>query len=195
MSKSLLYVAYYTRNTPYFHEAEKLKHCFEKFKLPYEIVASDNLGSWQKNTHYKAMFIKKMMEKHPEAPLVYLDADAIIHQKPTLFEELDCDVAICHYDNPYLARKELLNGTIYFGPTAAAKHLVDRWIMINQNDPMQIEQVNFETAIIQSEHGLRVYELPPSYTMIYDLMAHLGLPVIEHFQASRRYKRMIDRAR
>lgn len=194
MSKPNLFIAYYTKNTPYYYEAQKLKQCLEDFNLPHEIVAIDNLGSWQKNTHYKAKFIQDAMKRHPEISLIYLDADAIIHQRPCLFDELACDIAVCYYDNPHLKKRELINGTIYFANTPIAKKIVDDWIAINQAHPEVIEQQNFEKAIENSRSHLSLIELPASYTMIYDLMAHLGPPVIEHFQASRRYRKRIDKS-
>ena len=188
MVKQLLYIAYYTKNTPYQYEAEKLEQCFKTFKLPYHIMAVPDLGGWQKNTHYKAFFIRQMMDKYPDISLVYIDADALIHQNPELFSELNSDIAVYYYPNPLLKEQELLSGTIYLANNLKTKRLVDQWIKMNQNFPDRMEQYNLDQAMREFK-DLKITELPASYVMIYDLMQHLGIPVIEHFQASRRFRK------
>jgi hypothetical protein len=42
---------------------------------------------------------------------------------------------------------------------------------------------------------LRVGQLPAEYVKIYDLMRPVRNPVIEHYQASRRYKQKIQKGK
>lgn len=191
MPNKPLYIAYYTHNTPYEHEAKKLRESLERFELPYEITSIPSFGSWQANTHYKAIFIQNMLYRHPERPLVYLDVDAVVKSYPLLFEELSCDIAAHRYTSPTRPKGELLSGTLYIAPTDNCKKLIQLWRYINQEYPSHWEQTNLSLAI-QFMPDITFFELPPAYCQIYDLMKDRGEPVIEHFQASRQNKNIID---
>ena len=100
---------------------------------------------------------------------------------------LDCDFA-CHYKNNH----ELLSGTLFFSPKAVP--LVDAWIEENKRTPKVWDQRTL--AIVLKDFGhLKQEVLPPAYCQIFDSMRQHGVPVIEHFQASRRLKRVVGRAK
>lgn len=186
-----IYIAFYTINTPYADEIRTLQESLEKHSLPYDIEAIPSFGSWQENTKYKAIFIQNMLFKHAGRAVVYLDADAVIKKRPVLFDELDCDIAAHYYTNSMRDDKELLSGTLYVGATKNAKKLVELWRCINYEYPDRWEQKNLAIAL-RFMPELKIVDLPPSYCQIYDLMRDCGDPVIEHFQASRRHKQIID---
>jgi len=179
--KRPLIVSYYTKNTGYEKEAKRLEESIKKFGLEYDIEEIESLGDWQKNTHYKATFIRKMMDRHPNRDLLWLDVDAVVHRYPILFDDIDTDLAIHYKDG-----KELLSGTLYFSNNERIKKLVDAWIEENKKNPDIWEQKNLATTL-KNWNG-KVEILPPTYCQIFDLMMNAGEPIIEHFQASRRYK-------
>ena len=92
--KDLLVIAYFTVNTPYEKEKEKLVASCNRFGLNYYIKGVKNLGDWQKNTRYKATFVKECLLKFPTKKLLYVDADAIFNSYPSLFINYNCDIAI-----------------------------------------------------------------------------------------------------
>jgi len=172
-------VSYYTENTGYEREVKGLKDSLRRFNLEYDIEAIDDLGGWQKNTHYKARFIKAMLEKY-RRPVLWLDSDAIIHRYPFLFNNLDADMA-CHFKRG----DELLTGTIYFAYSEKALELIDLWIRANNGKSYEWEQRNLQEAI-KNWDG-KIEKLPPAYCKIFDKM-NVEKPVIEHYQASRMHK-------
>ncbi len=186
----VIYIAYYTVQTPYEEEIKHLQSSLEEFGLPHDIQGVPNRGSWQKNTQYKALFVQNMLSKYPDKAVVYVDADAVIRSYPALFDELNCDIAVHHYDNKKRGFKELLSGTVYFGATPKARELVESWVQVNKEFPDQWDQKNLAIAIERAKN-LNVAELPASYCLIFDLMKDQGPAVIEHFQASRRFKGQI----
>ncbi len=186
-----IYIAYYTVNTPYEEEVINLKNSLDQFSLPYDIQGVPSLGSWQRNTQYKTLFIRDMVNKYPDRPVVYVDADAIVRSPPIFFDQLECDVAVHHFYNKKRNFLELLSGTVYFGPTENAKKLIDKWIEVNQEFPDQWDQKNLDIAIKRMPE-LKIVELPPSYCLIFDTMKDQGPAVIEHFQASRRFKKIVN---
>lgn len=189
--KDPIYIAFYTIDTPYEEEAKKLEASLREFSLPYEIEAIPTLGSWQENTKYKAIFIQNMLFKHTGRAVVYLDCDAVIRERPTLFDNIDCDIAVHYYESKNRPDRELLSGTLYVAPTENARRLIELWRYVNQEYPSRWEQKNLSIAL-KFMPEIKIYELPPTYCLIFDLMKDRGRPVIEHFQASRRYKDLID---
>lgn len=182
-------ISFYTID--YKEDVAKLKESLEKFKIPYDIEEVQKTtitrNDWLEVCKYKAVFVKKMLQKYPGKDIVWLDADAIVQQYPVLFDEIKCDIAI-HYRRG----NEVLSGTIFMNSNTKTLALCDRWIARNNNPSFhgQLEQVSLKNAIIGD---LNVYRLPPEYTKIFDLMKKNnegGDPVIEHFQSSRRYKRI-----
>jgi hypothetical protein len=79
------------------------------------------------------------------------------------------------------------------------RRLCEKWMEQNQKDPNKtknLEQWNLGKAIedMVKSDGLVCKNLPPEYTFIFDSMRKIYpdlKPVIEHFQASRKYKRII----
>ena len=187
----MLVVAYYTRNTPYEKEAEVLKVSLEALGYEYDFLAIDDQGSWQKNTQYKAHAIKQLLIKHAPRPILYLDVDAIMIQKPIVLDDLpaDVDIAAVHYNGS----TELLSGTIYMRQTALP--VVERWIELNRLYPEYLpdgrkawDQRTLRLAILETKANF--YELPQEYTWIVELTqkSHPGLaPVILHTRGSLRF--------
>ena len=62
MSPQFLVIAYYTEITSYEVLAGNLKESLQRFGLAHYIEPIEDLGSWEKNTHHKAYFIKEILE-------------------------------------------------------------------------------------------------------------------------------------
>lgn len=191
-------VSYYTKDTPYKAQAMRLAVSLERFNLPWHIEEVPNLGSWQRNTHYKATFIKTMLLKFFTRPaVVFVDADAEIKRYPELFDKLDCDLGVCYRDYalfPCHSRKqgkELLSGTMFIANNKRMWDFIEAWITIN-DETKRWEQLNLEEALNSWRKNLRIKEMPPEYCKIFDLMRGVEDPVIVQHQASRKYKRLVN---
>jgi hypothetical protein len=195
---NLIIVGYYTVNTPYQNEAQKLINSCKRLGLNHDIVGVENLGSWQSNTRYKAKFMGDMLLKHPDKRLLYVDCDAVVHRLPDLFISYSADVAVRFQDFKW-RKNECLSGTIYMENNLKTRKLCEVWGKINKGEGPQaktFEQWNLGAAIEQlaKSDGLVCKNLPPEYTFIFDSMRKMypnAVPVIEHFQASRKYKNKV----
>lgn len=174
---NFLIVAYYTKDTPYENEVEKFVQCCEKLKLNYYIVGYPSRGSWERNAAIKPHFLACVLGIWPNRRLVYLDIDARIREYPQLFDEIDADIGV-HYRNG-----SLLSGTIYLSGSRECKSIVHRWLKEQEQHPTEWDQKVLQRVLTAEDS---VYKLPGSYTKIFDKMN--DQPVIEHMQASRRYK-------
>jgi len=185
-----IYIAYYTKNTGYAVEVKNLEASLIKFELDYEIQGITNLGSWNKNTHYKPTFIKEMLVKH-ERPVVYLDADAVVCNYPTLLDTADFDIGVPVLDwSKYRSRKQItetMSGTLYFKPTPRVSALIDAWIHVCEVDGKTWDQRLL--AKLLPEFTI----LPDEYCVIFDFMRVVQNPIIKHMQASRRLRNVINK--
>lgn len=177
----MIVVSYFTPR--YAEDAKGLVRTLDDFNLRHDIHAVDDLGGWQRNTQYKAAFMRRMLDEHSDEDVLWLDADARVRQRPVLFDVLGTDIAVHYRDG-----RELLSGTLWMRPNETTRALCDLWIQRCSENSGEWDQRALQWAIEQSPE-LRVHRLPPTYTMIFDTMAHHGPPVIEHMQASRRLKR------
>ena len=140
-----------------------------------------------------------MLIKWPKHRLLYVDVDAVMHQSPNLFRDYKCDIAVRWQDFRW-RKNECLSGTIYMENNKRTKRICELWRDINiseGNDSKRMEQWNLDSVIEQmkSDPDFTYKNLPPEYTMIFDSMRGMYpniVPVIEHFQASRRFRDRVN---
>ena len=175
-------ISYYTED--YRREAKSLVASLRHFNLDYDIHQIEDQGGWDKNTHYKPIFILEQLKKRDY--VVWTDADSVIKKDPVLFKLLSCDIAFHRFKGT-----ELLSGTVFFKNTPRTIKLLNTWIAVNEMSPELFDQVNLDTAISLVK-DLKVDELPAEYCFIFDLSRELNPqmePVISHYQASRTHRR------
>lgn len=197
---NLMVVGYYTVNTPYEQEANNLLESLNKLGINHDISGVKTLGNWQANTRFKAGFMLDMLIKHPSYRLLYVDVDAVVHKPLDLFKNYSCDIAVRWQDFRW-RKNECLSGTIYMENNERTKRICELWRDINVkegNQSNRMEQWNLDTVINQMKEedpNFTYKNLPPEYTMIFDSMRGMYpniSPVIEHFQASRRFKKDVN---
>jgi len=191
MSPQFLVIGYYTKGTRYEELAQKLKSSLIEFSLPYYLHPMEDLGSWEKNTHYKAYFIRQCLNDRNQ-DLLYVDVDAIFKAPPVLIKDLTCDIAY-RTENFKWRRDEALSGTLFLRNNEKVRKFVDRWIQLNEAVPAErMKPETWEQKNMQTAHrefpDLAYFNLPPEYTFIFDhtrkMFPRLN-PIIEHFQESR----------
>jgi hypothetical protein len=182
-----LFVAYYTPSPIYEEAAKKLEASLIALKLRYKISCYPSRGSWLLNTGFKPEFIYEMMCKNPDYDIVYVDADAIVRKHPVYFDTFDGDIGV-HYKNG----EELLSGTIYLKNCEKVRTLITYWMSSQQHYATTWDQKVLNRVLGKFSRGLdiKVVDLPPTYTQIFDTMRKVGDPVIEHFQASRQQRKV-----
>ena len=187
-----LVIAYATKNDYYETLSNHLKQSCQNLNIPIHLELIDSLGSWEKNTHYKAQFIKDSIINFDSPAFVYVDVDAIFKAQPVLFDTLECDLSFRIENFPW-RKNEPLSGTIYFKKSPEIIALIDDWIRINnevpaeRRNPLTWEQYNLKKAL-DLHSDINFFNLHPEYVCITDHTRRLYkgiLPVIEHFQASR----------
>lgn len=194
-------ISYFTRNTPYEKEVESLVDSCIHHGLETSIEGIDSFGSWELNCAYKPFFILKKLEQL-KRPLLWVDADGVFLNSPSWIEAFEGDIALrMHPELPLDHPSRVISSTIYLRPTPAAVALVKRWALECQKELLSEErtlefwdQIALREALQSYKGRLKLAALPLSYAKIYDHPEDCSLveePVIEHFQASRRFKKLI----
>lgn len=187
----MIVTSFYTKNTEYEKEAQNLILSCKKFDVPFDIIGIDSLGSWEKNCAFKPQFLLNQLDKH-QKPLVWLDADAVLMQAPTLFYDLNCDIALYSPENlPDHHPSKFLSGTLYIQNTKEARSFLKLW----DEECSKAEgwdQIALRNVLLHLPIALTVGLLPQSYCAIFDKTMNES-PVIMHYQASRLFKKGINR--
>lgn len=199
-NKMPIVISHYTYSTGYEREVKNLIASLEKWGLDYDIEGMNTLGpedgvsAWRRNSNYCSELVRKMLCKYPNRDILRVDADAVFQRNPDLFlqEDFDADVA-AHVHDFRWHKQELLGGTIFFRNTPTVHWLVDNWAwecMVNR--PKQRNPDLLQDIINKKKFDVKFSVLPDTYCKIFDIMRDVKDPVIEHFQASRRFKHQVN---
>lgn len=192
-----LIVSYYTIGTGYAEEIKNLISSCKKLALPYDITPIESQGQWDKNCCYKPQFLLKKLKTH-NYPLLWVDADAIFLSKPTLFQTLNCDIALRTHDElPIDHPSKILTGTLYLKNSPPIYKLLSNWSAecqkMLQGKVEVWDQVALKHALLKGP-SLNLFSLPDSYCFIYDKsLSPKEDAVILHYQASRLFKKVINK--
>lgn len=182
-----VFVNFYTRSRGYDEYAAHLVESLHRAGCLIDQEVIEYPGSWTKAQALKPVFLQRKLEENFPHPIVWVDADAIVHQRPTLFyewadEHNAPDIGV-HYKNG----EECLSGTIWLNPSERTRNLLARWVKLQQANPEEWDQRLLE-HLISEDNDLKLERLPATYCQIFDSMKDAGEPVIEHFQHSRKAK-------
>src|SRR5262245_53106501 len=122
MSAYPIAVSFYTRSTAYEAMAARLRESCDRLDLEHNIVGIDSLGSWDVNNAAKARICQQAW-RYCDAPILWVDADAVFHAKPELLRGITEDFAVHKWKDQYFA-----GGTLFFNQTTLAGKLLDGWV-------------------------------------------------------------------
>lgn len=166
--------------------SEKMKASAELFGFETDIIEVEKIkGSWLETIYWRADFVKIMLEKH-KRDIVWLDCDAVICKSPDLFENFEGDFGAHIHDFKW-RKQEVLGGTMYFAFNERTIKFINEWIFLNANTPRQ-NLSQWVIPLAMKRVALNFVNLPASYCQIFDLMKEVGDPVIQHNQASRKFR-------
>ena len=194
-----LVVSHYTMGTGYEEEVKHLEASLKSHNLDYKLQGIPSAGTWRANSNYCAIQVQEMLLT-TDRDILRVDADARFQQFPSLFlqDDFNADIAAVIYDFPW-HHNELMGGTLFFRNNDRVKRFVDQWARLCCADkpterPGDLLDFMFRQG--QEFHNFVSFAtLPPTYCKIFDKMDDVtDPPVIEHFQASRRFKRIVNQA-
>ncbi|MBB2970582.1 hypothetical protein [Mesorhizobium sp. RMAD-H1] len=142
MSKTAMpvIVSYYTANTPYETLARKLQKSAERLGLDTVIEPRPRRSSWVENCAVKANFIRDVWQRS-ERPICWIDADAELLRLPHELAAIQGDFGVVKRGG-----WNFYGGQIFFGKSAAAGQLIDRWAAYCSDYPLVWDQVSLGYA-------------------------------------------------
>jgi hypothetical protein len=193
------FISFYTGH--YQWDAEQLIKSMNKLRITnHDVEYRDRIGSWEANTQMKAPFILEKLKQNDA--VVWTDADSRVRQIPSFFDTITTDVGMFFLPKELageftLPKHSILqnvdsylqSGTMYFKNNDKVIKLLERWIELNDQDSQQWDQWTLQVALQESD--VTITQLPPEYVWMDGVVAsayHDKSPVIEHTQASRRFK-------
>lgn len=183
-------VAFYTTNSFYEHEKDRLLASARCLGLKIITVAVENTGSWVRNAGLKPNVLVQQ-RKMVRGPLLYVDVDAVLHRDPwPALLSIRSDIAAYYEKSGHL-----LSGTVLINDTPSALALLEAWQKGCTDEPDLWDQLVLEHIVTQdsaeaSPH-YSITRLPVSFCWIFDNLDNEPIEhiYIEHLQASREAKK------
>jgi hypothetical protein len=197
-----LVVSYYTKNTLYQLEVQNLIASCDNWGIEADIAGVDSFGSWELNCAFKPFFILEKLKTH-NRPLLWVDADGVFVRKPDFSLFKDCELSVrinaeCSEDHP----SKVITSTLYINYSEETLELIRLWAKECQRQIMDEtrkeefwDQIALRDVLRDKQWPKSVMPIPLSYAKIFDHpedLKRVDEPVIEHFQASRRYKNSVN---
>lgn len=160
-----LIISFYTKNSLYEKWAEELKDSCKKFNLDYDIEGIDLSGSWFSNCCYKPTFILKKLQEH-KRPILWIDSDAILLKKPTIFSFLKSDLALQSGFKKNFSEKWFFSGVIYSDFNEKTLDFFKRWSSLCESEIKNGSPLSDESylcMLLHTKHDLIIYDLPVEY--------------------------------
>jgi hypothetical protein len=187
-----LIVSYYTEGTAYEDEARQMMESCDRLGLEYDVAAMPNLDCWDANVAQKTEACLAAWLRHGR-PILWVDADATLLERPSLLAGSLADVGIHRWSNWQLA-----GGTLFFNQTPLGERVLRRWLERCRREPQVLDQVSLDLTWeeITASAPLDTLWLPRRYYQIFDKDPDADEPtVILHGQASRRLKHVVSTKR
>ena len=191
----------FTAYTPeYTQEMYALRQSLSKLSIPLDSFPYVSTGDWMRNC---ALTVEKTMAAldwlYP-SPVVWLDSDARVLQKPTLFDDIppSVDIGVHKRCNKSGGGYHYNSGTIYWannGKTMAfLRDQAERLFAYRTTRAGVYPYMDY--MLTETEHDLEIYELPLEYSFIEgteqpEEQIPFGRVVILHTQASRRLSKVV----
>jgi len=197
-----LVISFYTKNTPYQLEIQNLIASCELYQIQHSIEGVDSFGSWEINCAFKPFYILGKLKEF-QRPILWIDADGVFMKKPAVIAAFNSDLATrINGDCPDQHPSKIISSTIYVDFSAKGMNLMRLWAqesqrILNQENRNEEfwDQIALRNVLLANPDGAKIEALPLSYAKIFDHPKDLQsqeMAVIQHYQASRRFKKIIN---
>lgn len=195
-------ISFFTSNTPYQLEVQNLIASCKQHGVSLDVEAVESFGTWELNCAYKPFFILKKLNEYRQ-PLLWVDADGVFNRIPEQIKAFNADIAVRINEGlPVSHPSKVITSTIYLDFNPRVVECMQLWIKECAQqllDPERTEefwdQIALRNVLFSQEYSAKIAYMPLAYAKIFDHPEDCLLvdePVIEHYQASRRFKKMIN---
>jgi hypothetical protein len=154
----VLIVSFFTADWQYPQHASRLaKECAD-LGLRYRIEQLQTTSSYLRNCCMKPAYIRMCLEEE-KGPVMWMDVDGSIFQKPDFFSDDDPFDFQAKRMNSMNRRRAWHVGTMWWNYTDEARSFIDRWV---DNTGESTDESSLEYTWRQP-HNLRTRDIPKSY--------------------------------
>ncbi len=202
MIKFPLVVCYYTKDTLYQLEVQNLIASCEKWGLDHHVEPIATLGSWERNCSFKPFFLLEKLQQFGK-PLFWVDADAVFVREPQYLKVFSQDLAVRINEKLDPAHpSKVISGSVFVNATQGAVEILKAWgqecidSFLNPKRTEEIwDQIALRDVLQRGSTQFKAGVLPLEYMAIEGNPSdarEAGEVVIAHYQASRRFKKMVN---
>lgn len=199
---SFLVISPFTLGTPYETEIKEMQASLVEHDVPHIIYGYDSLGSWRKNCNATVVIILEALLENPEYNIVWIDADAIVHEYPELFETLTCDIGAYKrlnssaYIRGHKCKKgyHWETGTLFYKNDPKVRQFLQNQIRIMDEVAAGKSKESYMANDLLESCDLVIGELPISYSLIIGTNQPEEMsvaPVISHKLHGYKYRKVI----
>jgi len=181
-------VSYHTGE--YAAPARRLIESCRKNHLDFYVVAVKSRGSWLLNVRARPAFLLSVFPSTAR-DIVWVDADGMVRSFPEIFRGAETvGYQLAAHRN---SKGRYRVGTMWFANTEKGRAFVSRWSEAVRRAPGKTEQEVLNELLLRPNRGVMVLDLPATYCSIFDKAVDkaAGPAVIEHFQLSRKLRRLV----
>ena len=187
MKDDYIIVSAYTVNTAYENEVKDLEESINKFGYEYKLYPYESKKDWVLNTMQKPKFILQALKDNPGKDVLWIDADAIIKERLSLFDDntINCDIVLHRFQHNKHIPNEVLSGTLYIKNNDIMLKMLEEWS--NMKD-VNMDQRHLQYLVDKKyARKIKVGNLPETYVKIRPHKVNIEnvAGVITHKQASR----------
>ena len=158
------FATFYT--TPEYQEdAARLGRCCRAFGLPFTMVEGEELGSWKRNCNQKPRLLQRLRNAI-SGPIVWLDADCVIHRPPTVLL-IDRPEDAVLWQGGLGAKPYVSSQVMWWNDTAAARAMIADWAQRSVDNPESLADPLLKATCDAWRGSANVGTLPPEYIQPY----------------------------
>ncbi len=158
-----LVVSYYTQDTVYEKQVQRLLESCKKWDIEHHVEAVKDQGSWEKNCAYKPYFLREKLKAF-QRPLLWVDADEVFLRAFPFEEFMFADLAVFYNpisSDPCCAAS---THTIYVNATQGGYAALDLWC---HSSEQIIEQMGSIPAFLDQASLYFVLRSSPSFQIAF----------------------------
>lgn len=160
----MTFATFYTTDA-YLRDAERLQRCCGVFGLAFTAVRGEEFGSWKRNCNQKPRLLDAM-RRAIAGPIVWLDADCVIHHRPSaLLQERGDDAVL--WQGGLSETRYVSSQVTWWNDTEAARAMIADWARRSREDPESLADPLLKATCEAWRGRAAIGVLPPEYLKPY----------------------------
>jgi len=158
------FVAFYT-NDAYLEDARRLERCCQHFDLRFEKVKGEEFGSWKRNCNQKPRLLDQV-RRRISGPIVWLDSDCIIHERPSALLSTRSDDAVL-WMGGVTEKRYVSSQVMWWSDSPIARAMIEDWAMLSKEQPESLADPLLKAVCEKWRGTATVGTMPATYLKPY----------------------------